>query len=399
MTVGREKTLNDTLAKYRYLQLAQASDNREILHFLATVPMDTKSLTLRYSRGEDFFAFFKLQADQYFVFKFLNLDGSIGGISVIVMRKSYIAGRPTLLGYLCDLRVSPTLNKKARLEWRKCYADILKNYRQLKEFSGLEYFYSAILGENELAIKALTRNKGDIIYREIQAYKAFSLLGRVPLLSSLKKQGSRYHCRFATVDDVSLLKNFLMNQSKEKAFGDYFDSEVEDDELQRRLATWEGMKIADFILCFSAGELMGCLCPWSTKNSRKLIVDNLSLPLKILSKMLALIGCRPIIAGEELKILYLTHFEIKNWPTQREKERCFTAMLDFIYLNKVQKNYHMLSFLDFSENAFLQKVLKGKYIYQKTPALLFQVMHRDQFLEQDFLVKKNKLVSFEIGVS
>jgi len=159
-----EYSLQQLLKSYKYIQRANQSDGREINKFLETVPMDASNLVLRYTRGDDFFAFFKIQAEKYFVFKFINLDGSIGGICVVVLRRGYVNGEPQMLGYLCDLRVSPKLNKRARVEWRKCYAEFLRNYKKYPELDGCQYMYSAIFGGNEQALNSLTNNKGEIIY-------------------------------------------------------------------------------------------------------------------------------------------------------------------------------------------------------------------------------------------
>ena len=150
--------LNDILAPYKYFSRSTPEDNQGILDFFNSITMDTKTFSLRYDRGNDFFLFAKEQSDKNFIFVMRDEKGKILGTAAIATIPHYVNGKLELLGYLGDLRISPLLSPKIRINWKKCYSDIIVNFSKIEEFQGIKYLYSAILDENQNAMRSLLKN-------------------------------------------------------------------------------------------------------------------------------------------------------------------------------------------------------------------------------------------------
>ena len=73
--------ISDILKPYKYFFLANKDDNEEILKFFNSITMDTKSFSLRYDRGSDFFKFSAEQSNDSFTFIMKDEKGNIRGHS------------------------------------------------------------------------------------------------------------------------------------------------------------------------------------------------------------------------------------------------------------------------------------------------------------------------------
>lgn len=386
-----------TLEKYKFIRLASSKDNNEILEFLKSIPMESGEISLRYERAPDFFSLLKEQGESSAVFVFLEKDGSIGGLSALSIRACWLEGRPSKVAYLSDLRVSPTLNKRARVEWRKCYAEILKNFREIEELEGVDSFYSSILDDNEDAIRSFTRDKSDIVYKPMRKYDSINILGRIPLLSTSSKQ---FKSRLAINSDKKRILKFLADTNKEKVFGQFFTSTLDntENEWSRRFKTWNNIKIEDFILVEKDGDIVSLCLPWSNGESRRLMVDKANFGLRLLGKAVSILRQKPIGVGHELKVLYLTHLEFSSTLTPSESAECLSEIIDRVYNDKSDSESHIISYLNFEGNELDTSVKGGRFVVQKTPATIYQVMHRDE-LPNIINIDKRESIGFELGLA
>ena len=320
---AQQFSIYELLNEYSHLRVATEADNEEILEFCAGVTMNTSTMALRYDRTPDYFAFLKEQSRDFFVFAFLNKDGSIGGIASVVLKQQYVKGKLTSLAYLCDLRTAPQLYRLARVQWRTCYSRVVAGCRNIKEFQNCQYFYSAVFADNQIAQDALVKKQRHYVYRELGSYDAISLIYRKPW-QRIPQQPARYRVDHCSDNDIGDLRKFLHQQAKAKVFGENFAADqAADDELQRRLQSWDNFSLSSFIVVRStaSGEIIGCVAPWLQEKSRRLVVSKLSRSLLLLSRISPLMGRSRLAADGVVRVLSLTHFEIASSLSDDQSEQ------------------------------------------------------------------------------
>ncbi|NRA65908.1 MAG: hypothetical protein HRU19_15580 [Pseudobacteriovorax sp.] len=406
-------SLHTIIGDYSHIRVATPDDNEAILDFCSSIAMNTNSMSLRYDRSPDYFAFLKEQCAKSFVFVFMNKDDSIGGICTLALKKQYVSGELTQLAYLCDLRTSPKLYRLARVQWRNCYARVVANCRNIIEFDQCQYFYSAVLAENSVAQSALVQRRKHYVYREIGTYKAVSILGRLPFSFPLKKPGvwlqrrrhsskQRPHIRRATAEDVPALRKFLATSNKIKTLGEHIvpDSNTAD-ELKRRFDTWENFSIDSFILATDdAGSIVSCVAPWVQNQTRRMVIDGLSPFYKALSSILSLAGKPKVKNGGVVKALNLTHLEFAPGIERRQRQSLFFHMLEYISKTKEYRDCHITTFIDTPQLQLKSSLISSKFIMQSTPGRLYQVMSPDDFSKGINLPdQKTRPLTFEVGVA
>lgn len=395
--------LAEIIARYPRVRLATPADNEEILRLFRAVEMETPGLRIRYERGPDFFAFLKRQCEEATVALFINDDGSIAGVATFCLRRHIVNGAPAYAAYLSDLRISPRISKAARVQWRHFYRDVLQSSFEIDDFKRCRYFYSAILDRNLDAIRAFTRNKSDIIYTGLAKYRTVSLIGRLPLAGLFGPRApAGIKITRATEADLPALRAFLARQNEGRPFGEAIGGVAGDngDELARRFATWDGFSPASFRLAKDAqGRIVGTVAPWGGEDhSRHLVVDRLPARLRWLTKLLPLLGGKALRAEEELKVLYLTNFEVANDLAEEDRRGIFRALLDSLYAEGFGRRFHAISFLE-----FLDRPLPGAwrgFLFETVPATLYRVSHRDHFRENEVLgTDPAATPAFEIGIA
>lgn len=167
------------LEEHPAIRLASDSDSDELHAFLNSLPMSMGSVQLNIVRGRDFFSLLRKQGDSYL--SFMVTEGSkICGLASVVYRHSYVASRKAVVGYLQDLRLSPNITSALRAQFFSFYAKALQFSAEMPETAFCKFYYSAILKENLLARKALSRAQSPIKYVHFATYASY-LLPTLPL--------------------------------------------------------------------------------------------------------------------------------------------------------------------------------------------------------------------------
>jgi len=379
--------LNDILSPYKYFSLSTENDNQGIIDFFKTISMDTKSFSIRYDRGDDFFKFAKEQSKKNFIFIMKDEKGIIRGTAAIATIPHIVNGEEKLLGYLGDLRISPLLSPKIRLTWKKCYSDIISKFKEIEEFQGIDFLYSAILDENQNAMRSLLKNNDQIIYHELTTYKTFNVFMKKPFALKLNNQ---FQLNRATADEI---RSFLAEQANLPGMQEHVKANGSD-ELNRRMETWDHFNFESFIAIRNKNQKIVSLCAPHICQSKKLIIEKMSPALKILGKLISILGLPPIKDGSPINVLYLTY--LKFDPTLKQSD---IADIINIYLNHLltsrRDQFHMVSFFTFPE----WKIEKLPFFYQITKGRFYQVMSKEEFDQEQFLKLNNQPPSFEIGIA
>lgn len=387
--------LNDLLAPYKYFSQATPDDNQGILDFFKTMKMETKSFSLRYDRGNDYFQFAYDQSKTPFIFVMRNDEGTILGTAAIAVVPHIINGKRELTGYLGDLRISPLLNAKIRLTWKKCYRDIIVHFKEIEEFRGIRYLYSAILDENQSAMKSLLKNNDDLIYEELTTYETFNFFLKKPFskLSGLQLDRSFTLSETNEVELRNFFETIKYQPGMQDDYGIRQDNEAAD-ELDRRLKTWENFGINSFrVVRNSEQKIVATFAPWIPE-SKKLVVESIDKKLALIGSLLPLFQVPSIKVKKDLTVMYLTHF--KFTPTISVEER--QNVINFIvqtYLSSPKRNFHLVSFFTYPEWKYENQYFLG----EKTKGRFYQVMSKSEFEQKDFLPLAKLPPAFEIGIA
>lgn len=379
--------LNDILAPYKYFSLSAESDNQGILDFFKTISMDTKSFSIRYDRGNDFFKFAKEQSVRNYIFIMKDEKGVIRGTAAIATIPHIVNGEEKLLGYLGDLRISPLLSPKIRLTWKKCYSDIISKFREIEEFNGIDQLYSAILDENQNAMRSLLKNNDQIIYHELTTYKTFNIVMKKPFALKINDQ---FQISRANIDEI---REFLLELSTFPGMQEHILPNGED-EFKRRMDTWDSFSADSFLVIRNKNQKIVSVCAPHLCQSKKLIIEKMSSSLKFLGKIISLIGLPQIIDGQPINVLYLTYLKFHPSLKSNEIKDIINIYLHQL-LNSRKDQYHIISFFTFPE----WDIENLPFFYQVTKGRFYQVMSKEEFETNKFLDLAKAPPSFEIGIA
>ncbi len=382
------KNLTELLAPYPYFFKATESDNKDILEFFRSITMDTKAFSLRYDRGDDFFKFAKEQSDNNLNFIIRDEKKIVRGTASISFITHYYQGKKEVFGYLGDLRISPHLNAKIRIHWKKCYSEIIEHFQSLEEFNGVKYLYTAILDENQNAMRSLLKNNDQLIYHKLTHYLAFNVL-QERFLDRFKK--NHYKIEPVSFDKAS---HFLKNDISHTGLAPYY-SPGADSELNRHVREWDGFSESK-VECVQdpkTGKLLATFAPWICK-SKKLVIEKMNTRQKILSLISPLLGIPSLREKDSINVLYLTHLHFEKNLLAHEKNMILHDILRSL-LRRKNRSFHVISFLLFPEWEDTSLSMMAEI----TKAQFFQVMNKNQFEARDFIDLNNEPPAFEIGIA
>lgn len=286
---------------------------------------------------------------------------------MLSIRDSWYQSRISKTIYCSDLRVAKSLSRRTQLQWWKCYADILENYRKIDEFAGVEVFHTAILDENKAAIRAFSNSKRSIVYRPLRKYKTISLIGRYPWACWLRHKSVKFKISKATETDRPQIVKFLSEANKMKEAGYCFSEKLE---------------IKDFILAKDeAGQIVSCVSLYSSTEARRIIFEKVAWSIRFLGFMTKLLGGKLIREGQELKTLYLTNLEFVSKLSKSEQVDILASFIDLIYIEKMNRGFHSISYLNFAGNELESAAKKVGGVYVTIPGTLYEVLHRSQARE------------------
>jgi hypothetical protein len=351
--------LKNIVSRYPGVEIAVAADNREILGFYESSPMEGGSFSIRSVRSPDFFQFLRYHSDQQRVI--LRRDGrrALSGLAAITIRDGYVDGASEPVGYLGDLRLS--FDRSTIRLWRDCYGDCLKE-------GGVKNFYTVVIDSNRRAALALASGKGSpFVYEPIAPYWMVNVFLRFPLMPEPFAPG--IEVRPAWESDLPALRDFLDREARSRAYGYAFGQ----GELARRLAKWDGFSLADFVVAEEKGRIRGCFAGWSPSRAKVNVIERIPRALRMLRPLHSMVNLPR--EGGALHTTYLTHLEFDSSLPITRRRAVFAAMFAWYYRNRRDPFAHMVSFSDYRSES-LHSGLTG-YAKQMIPMTLYRVRHRD----------------------
>ncbi len=373
--------IEEILKPYKYFSVARHEDNQDLLNFFSTMTMDTNSFSLRYDRGTDFFKFTNNQAEKFIIFIIKDESGLIKGCASIAFIPHILNGKKVLCAYLGDLRISALLSAKIRITWKKCYSEIIQHFSKIEEFFGVHFLYSAILEENQNAMRSLLKNNDQIIYHLLSHYTTFNVIKPMP---SAYFNSNRFTI---TKADIITIKKFLIANNQDIGLENDFESEI-----KRRITSWDDFNEQSFSVVKDHEEIVAVFAPW-TSPAKKLVIEKMSPFQKVMSFFFPLLGLNPLKEKKPINVLYLTHLVFSSQRSSKDIKKIMNAIL--LSLFSERKDFHVISFFTYPE----WEIDSLPFFMEKTKANFYQVMSKKQFEENDFIDLKNNPPAFEIGIA
>lgn len=210
-------------------------------------------LDVTQERDPDFFALPRLHTDHFDVWLGENQRGTLGGCGTLALRPGWFDGAVRTVGYLSDLRVVPGFRAPGGMPLAFRLA-----LEEARERHGAEVFYTVIFDSNAIARRALT-GRGDRRREGQPRYVPMTPFHMTSLQFTTKKGRPRGRVEPASIADLPALVELLARGGKSRVMGEVFDLPT----LERRLASWPGLQLEDFLLAKDAeGRLRGCCAPW-----------------------------------------------------------------------------------------------------------------------------------------
>lgn len=244
------------------IRLAHSGDDAGIRAFMRENPMPG-GVSMAFGCEPSFFQAVCVQGFAPHVIV-AERDGLIKGTGLVAMRRVFINGRPSEIGYLGSLRLADEVRGMNTLA---------RGYRFLKKLQGgvidAPFFISSVLEDNRRAIALLTSGRADLPrYEELGRY-CTTLFP----VTKMKNGRGRLRIRRGGEDDVPLLVEKLSEWGSEKQF---FPVPAPADFIRGSDGQFKGLSAADFLLAFDGSGLVGCLALWDQTPFRQVTITRYS---------------------------------------------------------------------------------------------------------------------------
>lgn len=366
---------------------ASDDDNEALCQLMANSTMDG-AMQISARRDPDYFALYRMQRGESEVYVSDRTDGQgLAGMATTFFRRGYHQGASTTVGYLADLR-SGGFDRRSR-RFPLVFRDGLS---ALARQHGCETFHACVMGNNQGALRALTRRRG-----RRQSQPAFSLFrrydgvavhfllppGRPAPLAAAQRRGLSVQRMAATSDgELAELRRFVAADHRNRPMGYAFD----EGELEHRIASWPGYTLDNTYVCRDgAGDLVGTVNVWDASAVRRYRVAGLSRGMTWANRgyNAAAWACgapRLPGVGEDFSYIFLTTMSIAG-----DDPVVFRMLVDRIYADFHGRGYQFLLFPFFEHDGEpdpLEEALSGSAelapprwgrVVRRMPFMLFTV--------------------------
>lgn len=302
-------------------------------------------------------------------------EGQLRGTASLACRRARVGDETIPYAYLANLRVAPGMSAGLRREWRAFYGALVRQARSLPSAGEPRFLLTAVLDENQAAMRALTRRLKEVRYLPLQRYVSVTALAPTPLA---RRRTCGVELRFAGPTDLPRIRAFLSEAAFRRGLGEDFSLSGHKDELSRRLRCWRDFSVRDFIVAEADdGRLLAVTAPRLTP-SRKLRLERASRPLRAALRGARLLGVPAVQVPGPLELLYLTHLELSPALSVERREAVLEALLAFVWERVSRpRRAHALSFALWPELGWPLRRLRG-WLQLRTPGTLYQVVARDE---------------------
>ena len=378
-------------------------DNPRIQSFYNSISMTSEKFSVHTKKMPDYFRFLNYAAETHHVFGFPNPEGELEGIAALTIRPCYINGNMDRVGHFLDLRFKRRKERTGKGDWKNMALGFTRIGKDLEELEGCRIFHGSYITTNLYATAAIGKDQkvstekkqpppekkekpapensnaaktGEMfMVSNLATYQSINIYARKPQkvlgLDAFGKSGEKLVVTRGTEDDREPLKEFLDRQSRTKAFGFVYTGPSS--ELDRRLKHWDGFSMASFFIARNPeGKIIGTFGAFDPGRGRQLYIDTIPPDKARLAKLGAMVGLKVPRPNETIDMLYLTSLELDHELSSDQRLHVFDKLLSTLYKSGLPKDYHIVSFCDYSKQSLLEVVSRG-YMFDTTPVLLYQL--------------------------
>jgi hypothetical protein len=313
--------------RYR-ISLADNADEAELRRRMARDHMPG-NISLSFRREPEYFLGCGVQGDQSQILKSTDSkDGKIVGIGARHIKRLYVNGADTRVGYLSDLRV----DKEARK--RTMVARGYKFLRDLHDADPVPLYFSIILDGNDEAISNITTARAGLpIYEDRGRIltPAIHLDRRKPGIAC-----ENVTIRRGTLAAMPQVFEFLQREHANKQLAPCY--RASDLGSQRLL----GLQPDDFYIAYRADQIVGCVATWDQSGFRQTHVEGYSGSLRLarpfynFAARFSSLHALPD-PGDKIPYLYLSLI-----ATEANRTDIFATLLRTVYRDKRGGESHFL---------------------------------------------------------
>ena len=172
------------LESFPMLSIATSAEGRELAEFMEEHSMSTDALEVTFTRGSDYFGLLALQGERSITMCIRSSDKGLLAVGSLTTRSSFLRGKPAVVGYLQDLRVSKAVSASLRQKFYEFFSEFIRLSPSLPDLDFCKYFYTAILSSNGPAKAALSRERFTLEYTKLFSYEAW-VFPKIPGLGFL----------------------------------------------------------------------------------------------------------------------------------------------------------------------------------------------------------------------
>lgn len=358
------------------LRLATKKDDNKIREILRNNPIEGK-ISLAYCREPSYFNSINIDGKNNQVMVG-ELDGKIIGFGAKAVKRVFINGVPTEVGYLSGLRLEKEYRGNGLLKYGYLY---LKKLHQKN--TKVKLYYSTIIDDNWLAKKILTGHKPYLPrYMEI---------GRINVIAIRLLNGIRINANVQIIKGNKKLSkkifDFLKHEGKKKQFFPYYTRQ----DLNKPILM--GLNINDFYLAIKNNEIIGVCAKWDQESFKQTIITGYSWIIKIGKKLFNLNAKRkrfPLLPDINKPFHY---FYLSFIVTKGNDVEIFKALLNKVYNDNINTKYSYFIF-GLSENDSLMEAV-NIYKYVNYPSTLYAVFWKDG--KKEFEKLDNRIPYIEVA--
>lgn len=384
-------SLSDTGWRARIASPQDPSDNAALCHLVRSVRLRA-ALELTQERDPDFFVMPRMHLGGFESFLVESAEGQPVGCSTVIRRPGWLQGSRITTGYLGDLRVVPEFRGGRMMS--QVYGAAIEWVR--KEYEA-EVFTTVIFDSNRQAKAALVQPGATSAAsaekrKALPRYREMTPFHMTSVQLTTRRPAPERPIHAARPEDREELFQFLKRHGEKRLLGDCVDEEL----MERRLSTWPGFSLGDFLLARNAGgRIVGCLAPWDTGSFKRTRVlgyhGRMAFIRRAYNLMAALRGFVPLPApGECFRFPFLTHLEIEG-----DDPAILRDLLLAAYQKYLGTGAHFLSAM-IPRGSKLEAAFDG-FMVDRTAMTLYAVHARNtRFDDMDF---RTQNPGFEMALS
>lgn len=238
------------------LELAQMSNNEELLEFYSRFPLENY-IQLKLDRGRDFFKYYHIQSDQFVSYILRDDKSTILGHVAFIIENVLIEGKMTRVAWSRDLRISP--ERKAVLHWSEHTKNV---FEEVRKIFGVEHFMTTLNMHEIVTQNTFIRSRSQkrfmpryFLYRK---FDVVSLHGQFPFTYP---PDSKLKIRRGNPSQADQYINYLLKKNQGYAFSLYTNKENFLETMER----WTSLSWEDFFIAFdSKDNIVGMMSSWSS---------------------------------------------------------------------------------------------------------------------------------------